>query len=95
MLNADLALYNDVKAKRSRRKANHTKEYEVEQEQNGFHFVAFVPMQGSVWKLDGLDRQPTNLGKLKSKVVFIWHLHSAADNFQEITIQIGWRSRVP
>lgn len=69
MLNADLALSNDVKAKSSRRKAYHAKESGAEQEQSGFHFVAFVPIQGSVWKLDGLDRQPMNLGELKSKTL--------------------------
>lgn len=28
-----------------------------------FHFIAFVPVEGKVWKLDGLERQPQNLGK--------------------------------
>jgi len=65
MLNADLALSNDVKAKKFRKKADSNKDSEEEQEQAGFHFVAFVPIRGSVWKLDGLDRQPMNLGKLR------------------------------
>lgn len=29
----------------------------------GFHFIAFVPIDGKVWKLDGLERQPQNLGE--------------------------------
>ena len=66
MLNADLALSNDVKAKKSRKKGNSKIDSE-EQEQAGFHFVAFVPIKCSVWKLDGLDRQPMNLGKLKDR----------------------------
>ena len=73
MLNADLALSNDVKAKKSRKKANKSLS-DDEQEQNGFHFVAFVPIQGSVWKLDGLDRQPTNLGKFKIRSISVCHL---------------------
>lgn len=57
MIDTDLALFNDMKSKKSRKK---NEEYE---ELPGFHFVAFVPIDGSVWKLDGLDRQPMNLGQ--------------------------------
>lgn len=28
----------------------------------GFHFIAFVPVKGVLWKFDGLERQPQNLG---------------------------------
>ncbi len=28
-----------------------------------FHFIAFVPIDGEVWKLDGLDRQPERIGE--------------------------------
>lgn len=31
-------------------------------EENAHHFIAFLPIDGHVWKLDGLDYQPTNLG---------------------------------
>lgn len=27
-----------------------------------FHFIAFVPIEDEVWKLDGLDRQPEKIG---------------------------------
>jgi hypothetical protein len=63
MLNADLALSNDASAKKSRKKNNSLRIAEEEQDQAGFHFIAFVPIQGSVWKLDGLERQPMNLGR--------------------------------
>jgi hypothetical protein len=63
MLNADLALSNDARAKKSRKKSDSLKNIEEEQDQAGFHFIAFVPIQGCVWKLDGLERQPMNLGK--------------------------------
>lgn len=33
------------------------------QNENGFHFSAYVPVEGKIWKLDGLDRQPRNVGK--------------------------------
>ena len=63
MLNSDLALSNDASAKKSRKKAGSLKNIEEEQDQAGFHFIAFVPIQRCVWKLDGLERQPMNLGK--------------------------------
>ncbi|KAI6894634.1 hypothetical protein KC334_g12037 [Hortaea werneckii] len=31
-------------------------------EKEGFHFIAYMPIQGHVWKLDGLDRHPQDLG---------------------------------
>ncbi|KAL9605931.1 MAG: hypothetical protein Q9179_000908 [Wetmoreana sp. 5 TL-2023] len=55
MLNADLQLKNDAFArKKSKTKAS-------DEDDASFHFIAFVPVQGKVWKLDGLERQPQNL----------------------------------
>lgn len=34
------------------------------EQESGFHFVAYMPIQGDVWKLDGLDSFPTNVGKI-------------------------------
>lgn len=65
MLNADFALSNDASARRSRKNIHSLKNAEEEQELAAFHFIAFVPIQGSVWKLDGLERQPMNLGILR------------------------------
>lgn len=31
-----------------------------------FHFIAFVPINGKVWKLDGMDAQPMNLGPFEN-----------------------------
>lgn len=31
-------------------------------EDNALHFIAFLPIDGKVWKLDGMDAQPTSLG---------------------------------
>ena len=30
-----------------------------------FHFIAFVPIDGEVWGLDGLNRQPVRLGSMQ------------------------------
>lgn len=59
MLNADLQLKNDAWAK-----SQHlSKQGESAGEEAGFHFDAFVPVDGQVWRLDGLERQPQCLGE--------------------------------
>lgn len=62
MLNADLALSNDAQASRYKKKSSQKKRRKDDVEEAGFHFVAYLPIKGSVWKLDGLEQQPTNLG---------------------------------
>ncbi|KAI4174823.1 MAG: hypothetical protein LQ343_002061 [Gyalolechia ehrenbergii] len=59
MLNADLQLKNDASS-RKKPKAKSSDEDDA-----GFHFIAFVPIQGKVWKLDGLERQPQSLESIK------------------------------
>ena len=63
MLNSDLQLKNDATAKKS--KASKKNEVADESEA-GYHFIAFVPALGKLWKFDGLERQPQNLGRLRS-----------------------------
>ena len=60
MLNTDLLLKNEVtlKANGKNRKANE------DDNEAGFHFIAFMPINEKLWKLDGLERQPMCLGKL-------------------------------
>ena len=67
--NADLALANDVaeweKALNAKkRKVNGRKKTKKlsEDDEPGFHFIAYVPINGEVWRLDGLQRMPVNLG---------------------------------
>lgn len=33
-----------------------------EEDQEGFHFVAYMPIQGHVWRMDGLDKFPQDIG---------------------------------
>lgn len=66
-LNADLCLENEVEdaaknsassskaRKRSNRRRQSTLEY-------GYHFIAYVPFDGHVWELDGLQSCPLKLG---------------------------------
>ena len=59
MLNIDLQLKNEVSQKRTKKaKRNST----FDETEAGFHFIAFVPVDGKVWKFDGLERQPQSLG---------------------------------
>lgn len=58
MLNADLLLKNEATAKkRNKRTADE------DENEGGFHFIAFMPIDDQLWKLDGLERQPMCLGK--------------------------------
>ncbi|KAI4142180.1 MAG: hypothetical protein L6R39_005058 [Caloplaca ligustica] len=60
MLNADLQLKNEATSrKKSKAKTS-------DDEEAGFHFIAFVPVGQKVWKLDGLQRQPEDLGAITS-----------------------------
>jgi ubiquitin carboxyl-terminal hydrolase L5 len=61
MLNADLFLSNDAQSKKPRAKST-SKKADTDPDQAGFHFIAFVPIGSTVWKLDGLERQPMKLG---------------------------------
>ena len=61
MLNADLLLKNEATAKKGKKRTADEDESEA-----GFHFIAFMPIDDQLWKLDGLERQPMCLGKRRS-----------------------------
>ncbi|KAJ5692088.1 hypothetical protein N7462_001511 [Penicillium macrosclerotiorum] len=58
ILNSDLQLQWDTKSKKKR--SNGQDENDSD---SGFHFIAFMPAMGQVWKFDGLERQPQSLGE--------------------------------
>ncbi|KAL9123216.1 MAG: hypothetical protein Q9187_000233 [Circinaria calcarea] len=60
MLNGDLFLKNGATAGRRSKKKSQGKN---DSSDTSFHFIAFVPIDGKVWKLDGLERQPQSIGK--------------------------------
>jgi ubiquitin carboxyl-terminal hydrolase L5 len=86
VLNADLALQNDyekwVKAnktpkkkiatKKASKKKKEKRRRRKDEDEAGYHFVAYVPINGSVWRLDGLQRQPVNLGKITRPLAVIF-----------------------
>ena len=55
MLNSDLYLKNQAAAKKKKKRLV---QQEGDDDDASFHFIAFVPIEGKVWKLDGLERQP-------------------------------------
>ena len=57
MLNIDLQLKNDAKSSSKKRKVGD------DEDESAFHFIAFMPINGKLWKLDGLERQPMSLGE--------------------------------
>lgn len=75
ILNIDLALQNQYAdrrkpkakpaAKKSKKKVTSDEDYE--DDEAAYHFIAYVPIQGRVWKFDGLDRQPQKLGLCNSE----------------------------
>ncbi|KAJ5930741.1 hypothetical protein N7466_006234 [Penicillium verhagenii] len=57
ILNADLQLKTEATSKK-RHKGQDTNDSD-----GSFHFIAFMPVMGQVWKFDGLERQPQSLGE--------------------------------
>lgn len=50
------------KSKNTKKNASVVTDDDYVSNDNGFHFSAYVPVDGEVWKLDGLDRQPRKVG---------------------------------
>ncbi|KAH7369914.1 hypothetical protein BKA65DRAFT_487322 [Rhexocercosporidium sp. MPI-PUGE-AT-0058] len=70
ILNADLCLKHEyekwVKTNKNPPKKAPAKKSKAEKKQDddepGYHFIAYVPIRGEVWRLDGLQREPVKLG---------------------------------
>lgn len=62
ILNSDLHLKNEARSRKSLASKNAGDA--EDSDDGGFHFIAFVPVEGRVWKFDGLERQPQDLGML-------------------------------
>lgn len=57
ILNSDLQLKTEAT---TRKKGSNGQA--AEESDATFHFIAFMPVMGQLWKLDGLERQPRALG---------------------------------
>ncbi|EPS26569.1 hypothetical protein PDE_01506 [Penicillium oxalicum 114-2] len=58
ILNSDLQLHVES---RTRKKASTGPN--DDDDDSSFHFIAFMPVMGQVWKFDGLERQPQSIGQ--------------------------------
>ncbi|KAL7951211.1 hypothetical protein V8C42DRAFT_303417 [Trichoderma barbatum] len=71
-LNVDLCLENAVsdttskKAKTGSRAAKKTSKKKRADDSYGFHFIAYVPVDGYVWELDGLRSKPHRIGPIET-----------------------------
>lgn len=57
MMDCDIALLEAAAKKR-----RGTQEFD-DADDATFHFIAYMPIAGSLWELDGLKRQPVKLSK--------------------------------
>jgi ubiquitin carboxyl-terminal hydrolase L5 len=58
ILNSDLQLQVESK---TRKKSSQSQG--DDDSDSSFHFIAFMPVMGQVWKFDGLERQPQLIGE--------------------------------
>ena len=86
MLNGDLFLKNQATAKKRRSQPTRSDIYETDA---SFHFIAFVPVDGKVWKLDGLERQPQSLGRHLVQEIVFFILTNCATAKDSLTVMIG------
>lgn len=81
-LNADLSLQNEFEESK-RKKKRGKKKKNMMADDAAFHFIAFVPIEGCVWRLDGLDRNPRNLGPYSGDWMTVARLHIQALMMQQ------------
>lgn len=70
--NADLWLSN--KAEASKRKKRTKGKKSKKGDDSGYHFIAYVPVNGHVWELDGLRARPAKLGRLSATPLLVSQL---------------------
>ncbi|EEH23385.2 hypothetical protein PABG_05596 [Paracoccidioides brasiliensis Pb03] len=61
VLSTDMQLKTEAMKRKSRGKKS--KSQDIDDTESVFHFIGFVPARGKLWKFDGLERQPQNLGE--------------------------------
>ncbi|KKY14768.1 putative ubiquitin carboxyl-terminal hydrolase [Diplodia seriata] len=88
MMNIDLQMQHDATDK-SKSKSSNKKSKNADA---AFHFIAFMPIAGEVWKLDGLDRQPQKLEKTEGVdwlEVIAPNLEARMAQYEEGQIEFG------
>jgi ubiquitin carboxyl-terminal hydrolase L5 len=74
---------HDVRTKQSRRDSEESTTSIDSLEEAAHHFIAFVPIDDEIWKLDGMDEQPTLMGDISSSPGNDW-LTTASAHMQTI-----------
>ncbi|KAB2572856.1 putative ubiquitin carboxyl-terminal hydrolase protein [Lasiodiplodia theobromae] len=88
MMNIDLQMQHDSTSK-SKSKSTNKKSKNADA---AFHFIAFMPIAGEIWKLDGLDRQPQKLEKVEGVdwlEVIAPNLQARMAQYEEGQIEFG------
>jgi ubiquitin carboxyl-terminal hydrolase L5 len=74
MMDVDARLKDDaIAAAKKQRRAEEDKKrkgkkrrkrisFDREDEESGFHFIAYVPAAGSIWRMDGMEAFPRQIG---------------------------------
>lgn len=80
MMNVDSRLKEDaLEAAKKQRRAEEAKKRKVKKrrkrvsfdrddDESGFHFIAYVPAAGSIWRMDGMEAFPRRIGMTRSYV---------------------------
>ena len=69
MLNSDLCMSNEAQSKRNGK--TKTAKSKRNAEEVSYHFNAFMPIKNELWRLDGLERHPQNLGAFLTNFAFV------------------------
>jgi ubiquitin carboxyl-terminal hydrolase L5 len=74
---------HDIRTKQSRRNSEDSTTSMDSLEEAAHHFIAFVSIDDEIWKLDGMDEQPTLMGDISSSPSNDW-LATASAHMQTI-----------
>ncbi|KAF2018515.1 cysteine proteinase [Aaosphaeria arxii CBS 175.79] len=89
MQEADTSLARKAHRKKKRRRESmDTDTSDDSFEENAHHFIAVLPIRGDVWKLDGLDKNPTRIGSFDGTGESTW-LRSACQEMQSLMSAAG------
>ncbi|KAH8819597.1 hypothetical protein F5884DRAFT_761145 [Xylogone sp. PMI_703] len=71
MLAIDYALSQEVEEWKREKEGKRKRKKAREETEAAFHFVAYAPIKGELWRLDGLQWYPINLGKCEGDWISI------------------------
>ena len=60
----------EQESKRKSKKRRKRASFDREDEEPGFHFIAYVPAGGSIWRMDGMEVFPRKIGTNPAFLLF-------------------------